>query len=183
MKKLGLIVLAIIAVSVAGCVKDAETFDYAAQLEKEKPLIKAYVEQNLPNAILDEYTQIWYELVNPGIENSYVYRLDQNGTSIVSPTITVNYEGKLLNGQIFDSNNTPAGAVFDLGTLITAWHAAFIPKVVQGIQTIGITEQGLQKGAEIRIVTPSYLGYRNSQNGAIPANSPLVFTIKVLEIK
>jgi len=182
MKKVGIVLISILTIGFSGCIKSVETFDFAAQLEKEKPEIKSYVEQYIPNAIYDEYTSIWYEVIKPG-EGTYVYRLDPQSGQVVSPRVFVNYEGKLLNGIVFDTNTSESGAEFDLSSLITAWHATFIPKHVEGVKTIGLTEQGLQKGAEIRIVTPSYLGYRNERYGSIPPNSPLDFTIKVLDIK
>ncbi len=183
MKRLGILFICIFGLGASGCLKKGEAFDFVAQLEKEKPVIKAYVDQYMPNAKFDEYTSIWYEVLNPGEENYYTYKLDPVSGNVVAPRVTVNYEGKLLNGVVFDINEKPEGITFELNTLITAWHAAFIPKKVEGLQTIGLTEKGLQKGAEIRIVTPSYLGYRNESHGSIPANSPLVFTIKVLDIK
>lgn len=183
MKKIGIVILSVLTIGLSGCVKDVETFDFVAQLEKEKPVIQEYVEQYMPNAIHDEYTAIWYEVINPGEEGSYVYKLDQASGQVLSPRIKVNYEGKLLNGIVFDSNNSEGGVEFELNTLITAWHAAFIPKSVEGLKTIGLTEKGLQKGAEIRFVTPSYLGYRNERYGSIPENSPLDFTIKVIDIR
>lgn len=183
MKKLGIMVLALLMFSATGCIKDIEKFDLLEQLELEKPIIQQYVEANIPNAIYDENTSIWYEVLEVGQVNSYEYKLDVLSGLVVSPTITVNYTGKLLNGETFDSNQSAAGAVFNLGSLVVAWQCAFLPNIIDGRQTIGLTEMGLQKGSEIRIVTPSYFGYQNNQHGTIPANSPLDFTIKVMDIK
>lgn len=163
--------------------KDIEPFDFEAQLEKEKPIIAEYVAANLPGAAYNERTSIWYEIVDEGEPNSYVYRLDASTGLVVSPAITVNYTGKLLNGEVFDSNQSLTGVEFNLGSLVPAWHYAFLPNTVDGRETWGLTDMGLKKGAIIRIVTPSYYAYQNNAHGAIPANSPLYFEIKVLDIK
>ncbi len=183
MKKLGIIVLSLFTLVAAGCIKDIEPFDFEAQLEIEKPIIAEYVAANLPDANYDERTSIWYEIVEAGDPDSYVYQLDVSTGLVVSPTVSVNYTGKLLSGEVFDSNNSLSGAEFNLGSLVTAWHSAFLPKMISGKETIGLTELGLKKGSVIRIVTPSYYAYQNNAYGVIPANSPLYFEIKVLNIK
>ncbi|HLW50123.1 MAG TPA: FKBP-type peptidyl-prolyl cis-trans isomerase [Sphingobacteriaceae bacterium] len=182
MKKIGIWVLALFMINATGCVKDIEQFDYDAQMELEKPIIAEYVEENIPNAIYDSRSSIWYEILEEGDPNSYDYRLDVSG-HVISPLVTVNYTGKLLSGHVFDSNDNPDGIDFDLGALILAWHIAFLPKQVDEREAIGLTEMGLKKGSKIRFVTPSFYGYRDQQHGSIPPNSPLDFTIKVLDIR
>lgn len=183
MKKLGIIVLSLFTLVASGCLKDKEPFDFEAQLEIEKPIIAEYVAANFPNALYDERISIWYEVLEEGDPDSYIYQLDATTGLVVSPTITVNYTGKLLNGEVFDSNLSLTGVEFNLGSLVTAWHSAFLPKMIDGKETIGLTAAGLKKGSEIRIITPSYYAYQNNAYGAIPANSPLYFEIKVLNIK
>lgn len=182
MKKIGIWILALVMINATSCVKEAESFDFEAQMELEKPIIAEYVEANIPNAIYDQRSSIWYEILEEGDPSSYDYRLDISG-HVISPFVTVNYTGKLLSGQVFDSNDNPDGINFDLGGLIVAWHIAFLPNKVDERDAIGLTSTGLKKGSKIRFVTPSAYGYRNQQHGTIPPNSPLDFTIKVLDIR
>lgn len=184
MKKLSAILLTVFTIgSLSSCVETNEPFDYQAQFELEKPIIAEYVSKNLENAIYHEGTSIWYEIINPGEEGSYEYKVDSFTGQITFPIVTINYEGRLLNGTLFDENKTLDGATFPLNGLIDAWKIAFLPARLNDVEVGGLTERGLQKNAKIRIVTPSLWGYQNNSQGKVPANAPLDFTITVLDIK
>ncbi|MCA5003876.1 FKBP-type peptidyl-prolyl cis-trans isomerase [Sphingobacterium bovistauri] len=174
------------------CAKDEVLFDPIAQFDLEQPQIKTYANTNYPNMIYSgDTTGIWYEIVNPGTPDSYEYKVvdtinyyGQAVKTLRMPTITVKYVGKLItDNSIFDSNQTEAGFISNLGGLISAWQIAFVPKSVGAISFGGLTTKGLQKGSKIRIVTPSYYAYGNRAAGKIPANSPLFFEIEVINIK
>lgn len=79
-----------------------------------------------------------------------------------SATVTVNYEGWLLNGTRFDGNN---GTQFALSGVIAGWTEGVAPMKVGGIRQL--------------IIKPSLAYGANAQPG-IPANSTLVFTIKLI---
>ena len=82
--------------------------------------------------------------------------------------ITVNYEGALLNGQIFDSSyQRGKPASFQLSGLIPAWIDAL---------------QLMRPGDEWIIYVPPSQGYGSEQKGPIPANSVLVFRLELLAI-
>lgn len=184
MKKLSAILLTVFSVSLfSACVESTEPFDYQAQFELEKPIIAAYVSENMPNAIYHEGTSIWYEILNEGEENSYEYKVDSFSGQIMFPIVSINYEGRLLNGTLFDENKTLDGATFPLSSLIDAWKIAFLPARLNDVEVGGLTELGLQKSSVIRIVTPSLWGYQNNSQGKVPANAPLDFTITVLDIR
>ena len=78
--------------------------------------------------------------------------------------VTVDYVGKLSNGQIFDQNKNIS---FNLQGLITGWQLA--------MPLIG--EQG-----EITIYLPPSLGYGIKGNGAVPSNAITIFTITLLKV-
>lgn len=104
------------------------------------------------------------------------YKLNNPGTGI-SPTVcsnmTVKYTGRVLGGNIFDSNTSSSGASFVLGELILGW---------QRVLPI------LKEGGSITLYIPPSLGYGASpiSNGAgvviIPANSYLQFDIELLDV-
>ncbi|WP_159633371.1 FKBP-type peptidyl-prolyl cis-trans isomerase [Sphingobacterium composti Ten et al. 2007 non Yoo et al. 2007] len=174
------------------CAKEQEIFDPIAQFETEKPLIKSYANTNYPNMVYSsDTTGIWYEIVNPGTAGSYEYKVvdtlnyyGQQVKALRIPTITVKYTGKLISDNtVFDSNQSTTGFTSKLNGLISAWQIAFVPQSIGSSSFGGLTSKGLQKGSIIRIVTPSYYAYGNSNNGKIPANSPLFFEIEVLDIK
>ena len=79
-----------------------------------------------------------------------------------SATVTVNYEGWLLNGTRFDGNN---GTRFGLDEVIKGWKEGVASMKVGGIRQL--------------IIKPSLAYDANPQPG-IPANSTLVFTIKLI---
>lgn len=192
-KLLNLLFIAVVATfAVSSCSKDDETyFDPSAQFQLEKPIIESYVKANYPTMkYSSDTTGMWFEVLEPGIENSYEYKYvdtviqGTQGKVIRPPAITVRYTGKLVsNNTVFDSNNTAEGFKSTLNKLITAWYIAFIPKSIGEYKIGGLTPKGLQIGSKIRFVTPSYYGYGNSSVGTIPPNSPLYFEIEVIDIK
>lgn len=98
-----------------------------------------------------------------------------SGTSVsnLCSIVTVNYKGKLTNGNTFDSSRSGQPAQFELRQVILGWQ--------KGIPLV-------QKGGTITLYVPPSLGYGGreirDQNGSllIPANSILIFDVQVLEI-
>ena len=82
--------------------------------------------------------------------------------------ITVNYEGSLLNGQIFDSSyQRGKPSSFQLDGLVQGWIDAL---------------QQMRPGDEWIVYIPPSLGYGAQQKGPIPGNSVLVFRLELLAI-
>ncbi len=82
--------------------------------------------------------------------------------------VTVEYEGSLLDGQVFDSTyKTGRQPTFQLKGLIPGW--------IDAMQQMG-------EGDEWMIWVPPSLGYGAEQTGPIPANSVLVFKLKLVSI-
>ncbi len=145
-----------IAGSFTACKKPA-SFNPVAQFTADTTAIRAFITINSIAAIKD-VNGVFYEIINPGT-GSFSY----TGSTLV----TVDYQGRLLNGTIFDgSNGTPR--TFTLGDLIIGWQ-------------IGIPY--IQKGGQIRLLIPSAYGYGNRTAGSIPANSVLDFTISLTNVQ
>ena len=82
--------------------------------------------------------------------------------------VKVHYEGKLIDGTIFDSSikrNQPAE--FPLTGVIPCWTEAF---------------QLLKKGAKARLTCPSDTAYGSNDMGTIPPYSTLIFEVELLDI-
>ncbi|KAI9701826.1 MAG: peptidylprolyl isomerase fpr4 [Candelina mexicana] len=84
--------------------------------------------------------------------------------------VGMRYIGKLEDGKVFDSNKKGKPFSFKLGSgeVIKGWD-------------IGVL--GMSVGGERRMTIPSHLGYAGKAQPGIPANSTLVFDVKLLEIK
>ena len=85
-------------------------------------------------------------------------------------TVRVNYEGKLLNGTVFDSSykrNSPAE--FALNQVIAGW--------TEGVALMPV-------GAKYRFWVPSALAYgaKGTPDGSIGPNMPLTFDVELLAI-
>ena len=102
------------------------------------------------------------------------YRILKEGTG-KTPTATdvvlVNYEGKLLDGKVFDSSyqrNQPIS--FPLNGVIKGW--------TEGLQL-------MKEGAAYEFYIPYNLAYgeRGTPGGPIPPKADLVFVVELLEVK
>ena len=91
---------------------------------------------------------------------------DQKPT--VADVVTVHYEGKLLDGTVFDSSYARGEpATFPLGRLVKGWQIA-IPRM-------GV-------GETIEIAIPADLAYGPVGRGPIPGNATLVFKVELIAI-
>lgn len=86
----------------------------------------------------------------------------------VADVVTVHYEGKLLDGTVFDSSYARGEpATFPLARLVKGWQIA-IPRM-------GV-------GEIIEIAIPSDLAYGPVGRGPIPGNATLVFKVELIGI-
>lgn len=145
-------------------VKQREEAEHAArQKEIDDKLIRDYLERNNIKA--------------QQTESGLYYTIDREGNGPVpqtGQTVTVNYTGKLLNGDVFDSNVdprfqhvTPLQFTLGAGQVITGWD-----------EGIGL----LKEGTKATLYIPSGLAYGNrSQGPRIAPNSILIFDVELLK--
>jgi FKBP-type peptidyl-prolyl cis-trans isomerase FkpA len=87
----------------------------------------------------------------------------------VADVITVHYEGRLLDGTVFDSSYARGSpATFPLTRLVQGWQRA-------------IPQMGV--GETIEIAIPSDLAYGPVGRGKIPGNATLVFKVELIAIE
>ena len=99
----------------------------------------------------------------------YEVIVERNGPKpTVSDSVRVHYEGRLIDGMIFDSSYMRgAPAEFPLEFVIPGWS--------EGLQLMGV-------GSKYRLYIPSNLGYGQYRNESIPPFSTLIFEVELLEI-
>ncbi len=82
--------------------------------------------------------------------------------------VKVNYEGKLLNGEVFNSSfDRGSPAVLQVREVIPGWQEAL---------------QLMRPGDEWLIYVPPALGYGDKPAGPIPPGSVLVFRLELLGV-
>lgn len=101
------------------------------------------------------------------------YLILEEGTGKEHPTtdsqVKVHYEGKLLDGTIFDSSYQRQQPItFALNQVIPGWQ--------EGLQLMVV-------GQKMRLFIPSNLGYGSNSAGAIPPASTLIFDVELLDFK
>ena len=88
-----------------------------------------------------------------------------NATDVVE----VNYEGKLLDGTVFDSSYERGEPIeFPLNQVIAGW--------TEGLQL-------MKEGGKYEFYIPSDLAYGEAGNSGIEPNSTLIFTVELLKVK
>jgi peptidylprolyl isomerase len=97
---------------------------------------------------------------------------DLESDPVTSGTVSVDYTLWLPNGRQIDSSlvsgRDPLSFTFGAGSVI--------PGFEQGVS-------GMRVGELRRILVPSELGYGDRTNGAIPANSVLVFEVELVSVE
>ena len=128
------------------------------QAEKDKALIVEYLKANNLKAQSTE-SGIYYIIKEPGEGTEHPNK---------SSKITAHYEGKLLDGTIFDSSIKRGEPLsFSLGRVIPGWQEA-IPL--------------LKKGGKGTFFIPSGLAYGpRGAGGVIKPNSVLIFYVELID--
>lgn len=102
------------------------------------------------------------------------------GSNRISPlytdTVSVYYRGELINGTVFDQNYS-----LDLDTEVhVPTHFALQADQTDGLIVGWITAlQYMKEGDRVELYIPSALGYGTQSQSSIPANSVLIFDLKL----
>lgn len=168
MKKLFFLSFTIVFLVLGSCSKKDTTCGY-----KPSTIIAPASEQQ---ALQDSLTAHGIQATMDPSGFFYIINQPGSGPSATSlcSTIAVYYRGGFLNGVGFDSTLSGNPAVFQLGQVIAGWQKA-IPLVA--------------KSGDITLYIPPSLGYGatdvkdDTGHVVIPANSNLVFHVKVADIQ
>jgi FKBP-type peptidyl-prolyl cis-trans isomerase FkpA len=153
-----MLIFGLVALGLSACADD-QVFDSEVQFITDTTLIEQFLEQN--NIVAQTHSSgLRYKITTQGTGDNANF-----GSSV-----EVKYTGFLLDGTEFDSNVGVGDFFFvvDRGDVIRGWDIAF---------------KLLNKGAAATLYIPSGLAYGNRINRAIPANSVLIFDVRVLTIR
>lgn len=106
------------------------------------------------------------------LESGLQYKILKEGAGAkptANDTVKCHYEGRLINGQVFDSSiRRGEPAEFPVGGVITGW--------VEALQLMPV-------GSKWQLYIPSELAYgQHGAGAAIGANETLIFDVELLEI-
>jgi FKBP-type peptidyl-prolyl cis-trans isomerase len=100
------------------------------------------------------------------------YKVVKEGTGrkpLATSTVTVHYEGKLIDGSIFDSSYQRGETIsFQLNQVIPGW--------TEGLQL-------MSEGSVYELYIPSELGYGDRSIPSIPAGSVLIFKVELFSFE
>ena len=135
--------------------------EFQEQAEKNAQEGKNFLAENAKKSdIITTKSGLQYQILQQGAGKS----------PKLTSTVKVNYEGRLIDGTVFDSSiarNHPVE--FKLNQVISGW--------TEGVQT-------MKEGGKSRFFVPSNLAYGDVGAGdAIGPNSTLIFDIELLEVK
>jgi FKBP-type peptidyl-prolyl cis-trans isomerase len=82
--------------------------------------------------------------------------------------VKVNYEGKLLDGEVFDSS-------YQRGVPVVMTVRELVPGWIEALQL-------MRPGDEWLLYVPPSLGYGDKGAGPIPPNSVLVFKLELIDV-
>lgn len=150
---------AFVASLFAACKKDKCDYNECAVVAPSSEIasVQSYLTSNSITAT-QHCSGIFYAVDNAGSGKQ------PNGCS----TVTVNYEGKLTNGTVFDKTTAGNPAEFDLSGLVTGFRNGALQ---------------IKSGGKVRVYIPPSLGYGSTARPGLPANSILIFTIELVSVK
>ena len=103
---------------------------------------------------------------------------------LAGDTVLVNYTGKLINGQVFDSNIEAVAKASGIDQPGRTYEPIKFPvaqeKVIKG------WDEGLlllHEGEKAIFIIPSSLGYGDEGSGPIPPASTLIFDVELVSVK
>lgn len=109
----------------------------------------------------------WYQ-AEGGVRWRWSKYLASERKPTLADMVTVHYEGKLLDGTVFDSSyERSEPAAFPLGRLVKGWQVA--------IPNMGV-------GEIIEIAIPADMAYGPVGRGPIPGNATLLFKVELIAI-
>ena len=165
------------AFSLLSCVDADQTQEVI--LVRDKEAIEKFLKEN-PISSVKEYSE--------PIEGFYMFwqvsTKPERNSLLRGDTVSVNYVGKTLNKKIFDTSIEQVArdnGIFSAGRKYQPLRYA----VGYGFTITGFefAISMMHPGEKATVIFPSRLGYGTQSSGSIPANSPLIFELDLVQVK
>lgn len=117
--------------------------------------IKNYIQKNKLD-LKRSSSGLYYHIIKHG-EGDFIQLTD---------SVSFTYEGKLINGEIFDKQSKPI--TFNVKDLIAGWKEIMTK---------------LKPGAKVFLIIPPHLGYGTHDLDDIPASSSLIFNMEIINVR
>ncbi len=170
-------VLMLGAASVVSCIDPDQSQEIIFKNDLEA--IEAYLEEN-PMPAAKEFSiesdgiyMFWEVSVDPTI----------NTQILAGDTVKLDYIGKLLTNKVFDSSIEQIAkdnGVYNSQRTYAPMRVPLIGGLLPGFE---YATSLMRPGEKATVIFPSRLGYGSQSQERIPANSPLIFEIELLEVK
>jgi FKBP-type peptidyl-prolyl cis-trans isomerase FkpA len=168
--------LLLASVGLVSCIDENETDEVI--LARDKEAIADYIAKNTLVSVqqfedpISGIRVIWQEVSKSGIKV-------QDGD-----TLRVDYTGKLLSNKVFDTSIESVARTAGIFALGRAYIPLKFPLgrglLIPGFE-YGVSQ--MEKGDKATVFIPSMFGYGNNSSGDIPANSPLIFELSLIDVK
>jgi FKBP-type peptidyl-prolyl cis-trans isomerase FklB len=165
------------AFSLLSCVDADQTQEVI--LVRDKEAIEKFLKEN-PISSVKEYSE--------PIEGFYMFwqvsTKPERNSLLRGDTVSVNYVGKTLNKKIFDTSVEQVArdnGIFSAGRKYQPLRYA----VGYGFTITGFefAISMMHPGEKATVIFPSRLGYGTQSSGSIPANSPVIFELDLVQVK
>lgn len=132
--------------------------EQAEQAEEAKAASQAWLDEKADaDGVVVTDSGLMYKVISEG----------DGDTPTETDTVTVNYEGQLVDGTVFDSS-------YERGEPVTFRLDEVIPGWTEGVQLMPI-------GSTYEFYIPSELAYGPGGTGPIPPNAALQFKVELLD--
>jgi len=130
----------------------------AASAPNKEAGAKFLAENKKQAGVIETKSGLQYKVIKEG----------KGKTPTETDSVTVNYEGKLLSGKVFDSSfDRKKPITFPVGGVIKGWTEALLL---------------MKEGGSYELYIPSDLAYGDQGNQGIPGGSTLIFKVDLIKV-
>ncbi len=142
--------------------QESEEFRMEAALWRQKQTIEEWIKSNMKNPFKAD-SLLYFERSNITSDS-----LVKKGSAV-----SLCYKGYFMDGKVFDEVTQSKPVTVNFG-----YEGQLLP----GIEKVLVH---LRKGENAKIIIPSHLGFgeQGSSDGSVPPSTPVIYEVKILDIK